>query len=823
MSERQYVEVVLDSKEMESSLKDLEKTVEKAQESMAQNAESMVSVLSELGSSMEEIVAEPMTQLSSSNEHLLASLSSLATFSNAAKGAFAALSAGAKVAEPGIASFGATMNSAFGIVGMIITGISALVTLFSNLGGESSASAKQIEEDTEKIVAANEEIRDATSEVEMEYDKTAAGIEVQSERLTSLVDEYYQLKESGSQSAETQNRMRNIVKSLTGEIDSLGVYVDKTTGQFTDNEKEIRQCIDAQQSFNKAMAATDYKTDMSKQYLDALTQQKVVEEQIIQNGDKIKSNNDKIKQYENEEQKARTDRANYYNLLIEQGLSYQEAAEKSNATYNDQIKGAQDGAAKLRDENNALNDSTKELKDSQGELEDQVASLKEAEEAAAEIEAELNTEALQGYADRLDSIGELGEVHDAYTETEIENIETLLASQNNLSEAERQKLEATVQRYDAENAMMEAQIEATKESYNTISSLQAQELEQRILNGEELSELEEAQLERYKEIQDERVSIATNGNERINLSDQISLEQRTANMEHNNEVLKGFDDNMDHLRKVEDETLQAYLNSIDIYSEEGMAIVAQLANGISTTGEMSDEVKNFLAAWAESMTTSTEEVGGAVEDAAEDVGSTMGEEMNPQEASDTTKTYFDAAINMVTVKGAELKNKMKDVMQDAMDAADRKASPGNWRSIGQSLMSGIIGGVRSKRDDLTGAIKDCINEAVREAKKAAGINSPSRLFAREIGLPISEGMALGVTQGAGMLERALDDTIRNTALGVDPVVFRDISSAFAGAAAGTGSRTVNSNITFQVNGDITAVQRRRIVQDVRRELGRLVN
>lgn len=288
-------------------------------------------------------------------------------------------------------------------------------------------------------------------------------------------------------------------------------------------------------------------------------------------------------------------------------------------------------------------------------------------------------------------------------------------------------------------------------------------------------------------------------------------------------MLKGLDANMDHLRSVGDETLQAYLNSIDIYSEEGMAIVNQLANGISTTGEMSDEVKNFLAAWAESMTTSTEEVGGAVEDAAEEVGSTMGEEMNPQDASDTTKTYFDAAINMVTVKGAELKNKMKDVMQDAMDAADRKASPGNWRYIGQSLMSGIIGGVRSKRESLTGAIKDCIDEAVIEAKKAAGINSPSRLFAREIGVPISEGMALGVAQGASTLERALDDTIRSTALGVDPVVFQDFSSAFAGMAAASGSRTVNSNITFQVNGDITAVQRRRIVQDVRRELGRLVN
>ena len=567
----------------------------------------------------------------------------------------------------------------------------------------------------------------------------------------------------------------------------MGLSIDDTSGKLNKGRDEVERYATSILALGQAQQQQQLYEQASSNYAEAYTQKAIAFEKVIESlrGNWLFSDE------------------TLDNLTMESAEAIG-LMEKLDGAGSQQILSGDTQAAvdAFQDWNTTLETSNETMEKLQGTMND------------------TNIAALEGFEARMNAGEEL-------TETELANMQAVLDQTTVMDETDRayyqQLIDSREQAAKAEEARLAAQIEAVQESYNTISKADADLLEQRMLNGEELSELEEAQLERYKEIQDERVSIATNGNERINLSDQISLEKRTANMEHNNEVLKGLDANMDHLRSVGDETLKAYLNSIDIYSEEGMAIVNQLANGISATGEMSDEVKDFLAAWAESMATSTEEVGGAVEDAAEDVGSTMGEEMNPQEASDTTKTYFDAAINMVTVKGAELKKKMKDVMQDAMDAADRKASPGNWRSIGQSLMSGIIGGVRSKKSELVRTIVQSIVDGVDAGKKKAEINSPSRLFAREIGMPISEGMALGVTQGAGMLERALDDTIRNTALGVDPVVFQDISSAFAGAAAGTGSRTVNSNITFQVNGDITAVQRRRIVQDVRRELGRLVN
>ena len=793
MSEKQYIEVVLDADKFETSLKSLESSVNAAKTDIQSSVKEIAGALASLGKETEKSLKDPFEMLGTSGsqisstisaasklgETIIKSLGSASGVAQSVTQGIQGVGTAASSVSTGIQAVGATFNTTMAAINLAVVAITTIVQIVGELTKASEEyqaladEAKEFKESAEEATTASEKQLDV-------YKK-------QEEQLPGLLNSLYGLEDANKQEKLTLDEKKTIIGQLNATYEGLGLSIDDTSGKLNKGRDEVERYATSILALGQAQQQQQLYEQASSNYAEAYTQKAIAFEKVIESlrGNWLFSDD------------------TLDNLTMESAEAIG-LMEKLDGAGSQQILSGDTQAAvdAFQDWNTTLETSNETMEKLQGTMND------------------TNIAALEGFEARMNAGEEL-------TETELANMQAVLDQTTVMDEAERaryqQMIDSSEQAAKAEEARLAAQIEAVQESYDTISSLQAQDLEQRILNGEELSELEEAQLERFREIQDERVSIATNGNERINLSDQISLEQRTANMEHNNEVLKGFDDNMDHLRKVGDETLQAYLNSIDIYSEEGMAIVAQLANGISTTGEMSDEVKNFLAAWAESMTTSTEEVGGAVEDAAEDVGSTMGEEMNPQEASDTTKTYFDAAINMVTVKGAELKNKMKDAMQDAMDAADRKASPGNWRSIGQSLMSGIIGGVRSKRESLTGAIKDCIDEAVREAKKAAGINSPSRLFAREIGLPISEGMALGVTQGAGMLERALDDTIRNTALGVDPVVFRDISSAFAGAAAGTGSRTVNSNITFQVNGDITAVQRRRIVQDVRRELGRLVN
>ena len=52
-----------------------------------------------------------------------------------------------------------------------------------------------------------------------------------------------------------------------------------------------------------------------------------------------------------------------------------------------------------------------------------------------------------------------------------------------------------------------------------------------------------------------------------------------------------------------------------------------------------------------------------------------------------------------------------------------------------------------------------VHRAKEAGKSAAGVNSPSRLFMREIGVPIVEGIALGVSDNADLVTNELDALI----------------------------------------------------------------
>ena len=63
--------------------------------------------------------------------------------------------------------------------------------------------------------------------------------------------------------------------------------------------------------------------------------------------------------------------------------------------------------------------------------------------------------------------------------------------------------------------------------------------------------------------------------------------------------------------------------------------------------------------------------------------------------------------------------------------------------IGKSMIQGLINGIKSMGSSVVGAIGSVVKSAVSSAKKALGINSPSRVF-RQIGDDTGEGLVLGL-------------------------------------------------------------------------------
>lgn len=113
-------------------------------------------------------------------------------------------------------------------------------------------------------------------------------------------------------------------------------------------------------------------------------------------------------------------------------------------------------------------------------------------------------------------------------------------------------------------------------------------------------------------------------------------------------------------------------------------------------------------------------------------------------------------------------------------------------SIGSDMISGLATGIKNNAAKVVEAITGVVNDAIASAKKLLKIQSPSRVFA-EIGEQTSAGMAGGVDDGAGDVEKSIAQMIE---------VPTGKAAKAAGAAtggAGGAAITVSGN-TFVFHG-----------------------
>ena len=79
--------------------------------------------------------------------------------------------------------------------------------------------------------------------------------------------------------------------------------------------------------------------------------------------------------------------------------------------------------------------------------------------------------------------------------------------------------------------------------------------------------------------------------------------------------------------------------------------------------------------------------------------------------------------------------------------------------ISEDLIGGIARGFQSIPGNLTSAISGFKDKLVEKFNNILKINSPSRVFAEEVGMPISEGIAVGITSGEGMVRSAAAEVV----------------------------------------------------------------
>ena len=136
--------------------------------------------------------------------------------------------------------------------------------------------------------------------------------------------------------------------------------------------------------------------------------------------------------------------------------------------------------------------------------------------------------------------------------------------------------------------------------------------------------------------------------------------------------------------------------------------------------------------------------------------------------------------------------------QKGMQAAKNFASkiksglanlPGQMVTIGKNIIDGIVRGVTNGASALFNAMKNIASKAVNAAKSALGIKSPSRVFAKEVGKYIPEGVSVGIQANT---DSAIDSVKKLANSLVASVDMNNLSKSMKLATSGIDIDTTNN-------------------------------
>lgn len=420
-------------------------------------------------------------------------------------------------------------------------------------------------------------------------------------------------------------------------------------------------------------------------------------------------------------------------ILELQRKENQSAADKALlASYVAQLNGQMEGLNLAYDEeNNLLNLNA-----------DQIEEYIDAKQQIAESNAliERQNELYQEEAVLLQDLQELDE-------KQLE-LDALLADQS-LKQSEYNELveqlnETRAAYIEQEQAIADqkAEIDAQISEIDTVSAQAV------IDNAEAVAAAQEAELKRRQDALAAYTEAATEMFDRINTESKVSVDEMIANLQANQETVAAWAENLVALgeRGLDEGLLQQLRDA----GPESAATVAEL---VRATDEqllaLSETFANGGEVAAQALTTELglPEVVNSGSDMVDSIAAGV----------DANSSLVDATTEMIA---------------NAKQVGQQAVTDNNFGAIGTQMMAAINRAVIDGRSALVAVMKANIEAALSAAKAAAEIRSPSRRARREIGLPIAQGLALGVEDGEPQMvssaEGAMAALWRVLSSGADP-------------------------------------------------------
>jgi hypothetical protein len=123
-----------------------------------------------------------------------------------------------------------------------------------------------------------------------------------------------------------------------------------------------------------------------------------------------------------------------------------------------------------------------------------------------------------------------------------------------------------------------------------------------------------------------------------------------------------------------------------------------------------------------------------------------------------------------------------------------------FHTVGGDITKGIAEGAEEEKWTLSSTMSSLINKAVAAAKKAAGIESPSKLFKKEVGTFIG----LGVAKGIDGSTKDVVSSVKNQVKDIQSAY--DVGSISTNVKAGVKTSAAQNAENAPTNGGVTVYQ-----------------
>lgn len=142
-------------------------------------------------------------------------------------------------------------------------------------------------------------------------------------------------------------------------------------------------------------------------------------------------------------------------------------------------------------------------------------------------------------------------------------------------------------------------------------------------------------------------------------------------------------------------------------------------------------------------------------------GKKIGEAAKDGEASVDHKPTGKKSANGLLSGMLSVKPNLKSAGEKLGEAAKSGAGSVSLVGTGKSIGNGLASGIASAVGNVCSAAVNLVTKAVAAAKKKADVNSPSKLMRDQVGLPLAEGLSVGIEQGGKEVNSAAVSSVKD--------------------------------------------------------------